>query len=347
MSIVQAMARRHIKRLIAGIVNGILALVCAHHGVAEEVRPLTQLRVAYVAVHVMESLVPVTKGAGLFEKYGLDITLVRLAPNIAISGLIAGTVDMVDIGGQGAVLARNAGSPVVMVDAAITSPIFDFVVAPNIRRPDDLKGKVIASSPPGSLTDIVTRLILKNNFGLDAKTDVTFRYLSGTNTDRISALKTRVVDAALLDPTATPQVSPARALVTYKDLKGLRIISNAEVVTKNFATSKYDVLLRFQKAYAEGILLYKNKEKAPLVKDLLMGFLKTSDRSEVDLAYAIYSEEFRKYPTVEVSDVQKTIDAINDTGVVKVTVDPAALVDNTSLEELKSSGFLDRIWSGR
>jgi ABC-type nitrate/sulfonate/bicarbonate transport system substrate-binding protein len=83
-----------------------------------------------------------------------------------------------------------------------------FIVAPDIKSFDDLKGKTIAISTFGGLTDMLTREILEQH-GIRPHKDVALLQL-GTPDLRYGALKAGTVKAALVS--STPGIDSLRRL---------------------------------------------------------------------------------------------------------------------------------------
>ena len=85
---------------------------------------------------------------------------------------------------------------------------------PDIKKPEDLRGKKVAVSGFGSLGDFLERYIIKK-YGLEPGRDVVMLSI-GTQPDRIQALINGVVDAADLSHPADTQAERTIAAVVLR-----------------------------------------------------------------------------------------------------------------------------------
>src|ERR1043166_6953311 len=89
----------------------------------------------------------ITKEAGLFEKHGLDTQLIYLdGGSKAIQVLLSGEVPIVQGGGNSPVAARLRGGDVTLTAGIVNVLAYSLVVHPDIKRPEDLRGKKLAIS---------------------------------------------------------------------------------------------------------------------------------------------------------------------------------------------------------
>jgi len=112
-----------------------------------------------------------------------------------------------------------SGMPIRNVMVALTGSDQVLVVKPEIRRIEDLKGKVVGVSTLKSTTDVSTRIALKH-YGLAPDVEVKIVPLGGGTGLRFTALQSGRVDGALL---AMPHNKIAvkqgfRELIYMKDL---------------------------------------------------------------------------------------------------------------------------------
>ena len=96
----------------------------------------------------------VAKYQGYFKDEGLDVEVLQMNANVSVAALAAGNVDY-NLILQSVVTANLRGLPLKIAGILIERPNHVFVVNPKINRFADLKGKKIAVSSFGSLTDIL------------------------------------------------------------------------------------------------------------------------------------------------------------------------------------------------
>jgi len=141
----------------------------------------------------------VAKYKGFFKDEGLDAELVQITANVSIAALAGGNVDY-NLILQSVVTGNLRGLPIKVVGILIERPNHVIVVNPKITKFADLKGRKIAVSSFGSLTDILARLTTEH-FKLNPNRDVQF-VAAGSGSGRIAQLEAGLVDAAVVTPPA-------------------------------------------------------------------------------------------------------------------------------------------------
>jgi len=169
------------------------------------------------------SFVPADIGrdTGIFKKHGLDLEIASFGGDARIQQAL--TADGIDIGlGSGPGLAFIVkGSPVKGVAAMADPPlIFALVVRADdsVKSADDLKGRKVGVSTVGSVTSwIINEVSRQKGWGLDGISQVPI----GDDANRIAALKTKSVDAAIVNLAVAlnyVQRGEGRVLLRFGDL---------------------------------------------------------------------------------------------------------------------------------
>jgi len=109
------------------------------------------------------------RAKGFLANEGVDLKIVVMRASVSVPALVTGEVQFAVHGS--AITAALKGAPLKAVFFTYNTSIFQFTVRPEIQRPEDLKGKIIAIASPGGSQDQATRLILKK-LGLDPDRDV-------------------------------------------------------------------------------------------------------------------------------------------------------------------------------
>ena len=169
------------------------------------------------------SFVPADIGqqTGIFKKHGLDLTLSAFGGDAKVQQAMA--ANGIDIGlGSGPGMAFIAkGSPVKGVAAMADQPLIFTLVVRNdgsVKSANDLKGRKVGVSGVGSVTNwIITEISRQHGWGVEGITRVGL----GSDANRIAALKTRSIDAAIVNiAVATKYVATGdgKVLLTFGDL---------------------------------------------------------------------------------------------------------------------------------
>ncbi|MSP39079.1 MAG: hypothetical protein EXR70_11365 [Deltaproteobacteria bacterium] len=104
----------------------------------------------------------VARERGLFKKYGVDMQFILMPRNpLAIAALLAGEIDAAIIGPGHLVNAGLSGAEVVGIANFNQKLDFRLNTRPEIKKPEDLRGKRIAVSGPGSTSHLVSMLALQ------------------------------------------------------------------------------------------------------------------------------------------------------------------------------------------
>jgi ABC-type nitrate/sulfonate/bicarbonate transport system substrate-binding protein len=141
-------------------------------GAAAAAKPQMQTRVVQALPVESFGFVPlyVAREKGYFQEAGVDLETPIMGSSAAVAGILAGEVDFAAAGTG--VRAAMQGAPLKAVIYYYNSVLFEFVVGPEIRGLEDLKGKNLGTSSRGS-TEEVTANVMLRQVGLDAS-DVTY-----------------------------------------------------------------------------------------------------------------------------------------------------------------------------
>ena len=137
--------------------------------------------------------------SGLFAQENLEVQWIVVNSNVVVTALLAGEIDVAGIAGS-SMRAAARGAPLKANFFPYYKSLFVFVGAPEIKRVQDLKGKVIGTTGPGATTEIAASMVLQAN-GMDPRRDVTFMTIGGAETS-LSAMRSGVIHARAFNPDA-------------------------------------------------------------------------------------------------------------------------------------------------
>ncbi len=190
-----------------------ISLFCAQARAADKIRvSVTNYNMSYLAAGVAAE-------RGFFKEEGLDVEIVRMNANVAMSSLISGDVDYTMIFAS-VIRAAMRGIPLKVIAVLIDSPPYAFIARPEIAAMKALKGKTVGIGVYGSSNDIIARMMLERS-GIDPDKE-TKLVAFGSDGARFAALKEGLVEAAIIAPPADAQ---ARKL-------GLSILARANDLFK-------------------------------------------------------------------------------------------------------------------
>jgi NitT/TauT family transport system substrate-binding protein len=237
-------------------------------------------------------------------------------------------------------LANLNGADLANVAHGIAAQGSKLMVRPEIRRPEDLRGKKIGVSSLGSAGDLIFGYVLRK-YGIDANREINFLAVGNTG-ERLQALLTGAVDGADLTYPVDVQAERKgfRALL---DAKKELVYPTASVVTRRKTVrEERDSVMRFVRSFVEGIAFLKsNKEFSQKV---LGKYLRTNDAEYLDGAYAIFKQDFISVPY----PITKGLEAIYEMVAYRRPEihnhKPEEFVDASFVAELDKSGFIKRLY---
>ena len=193
---------------------------------------------------------------GYFKRDGLDVQVTRYSGSpTAVRALLSGDADVVETGGDTALLAMEGGAPIDILLSPVARSTDVVVAKAPISSIADLKGKSFAVSAPGSPGDVLGRLLLQKN-GVDPG-QVQFVGL-GSPADRVRALLGGKVDSTSATILVIEPVLEAIAKGEVKVLANLGeyfpdIPLSYIVAQESMIKSRRDAMVRFVRGYIEGL----------------------------------------------------------------------------------------------
>jgi NitT/TauT family transport system substrate-binding protein len=148
-----------------GIAAVVLALTFA--AISNPVGAQGKFTMAYISDSPSSS-VPfwVAKDACLFKKHGLDVDLIFINGSTrGIQSLIAGDLNFTGAVGTSAINGWLAGGDIFIINSLVNTLPYYIVGKPNIKSPEELRGKSAAVHIPGTSADFALRLALRK-FGI-------------------------------------------------------------------------------------------------------------------------------------------------------------------------------------
>ncbi len=156
-----------------------------------------RVTIGYPVTALSQVPVFVAQEMGMFRDEGIDAQLVRITGNVAAAALVGGDLGYTG-NAPGTLGAALKGLPVKIVAVFGIKPSVSLVVRREIRTVQDLKGKAIAVSARGSLTDFFARQIVKH-YGLNPDRDITTLGF-GDQPQRVAAMDAKTAAGAIVSP---------------------------------------------------------------------------------------------------------------------------------------------------
>ncbi len=297
------------------------------------------------ALAISQSLPWIARDAGIFRKHNLDFDLVLMrSASTAAAAMIGGETDVGIIGGIGILSAYVQGAQDFVIVGAVKNILTHSIVAkPEIKRPEDLKGKSIGVNRLGSNNHYFAIQVLQR-IGLDPAKDVIFRQTGGDAADLIALLNGSVDASAMLTYGQNAVAQGFHYLIYGPDLR-IPYAAAAFVSRRSVIARKPQVIGQFMRSMAEASKIFHAERETTL--KILAKYLRVSDRKVLETSYNNELKAMEPRFDVRPEALQAILDelAINDPRAKKVQ--PQQLIDRRYLDEMEKSGFFDNLWGGK
>ena len=299
-------------------------------------QPLTRVMSGYAATSGPHAVLWLAREAGLFEKNGLrtDIAYIRSGSTMG-QALVAGEIQLAQMGGPAALAAGVAGFDVTMVAVALnTTPI---VIMGKVSTMEELKGKAIGVTRYGSNTDISARFAIRKA-GLQPEKDVALVQLEDYAGIMGGIQSGRIAAGALADP-----FTDHAKKLGYKEIAdiatlGLEFPFVGIVTKKTFIKQQPDLVQRFVRAYTESISLYKNNRE--LAKKVTSKYTGIKDPEILNSTVDFYAPKLASVPYPTIAGIRFVLDQVATRDPRAKNFTPETFMDLRFVKQLEESGFI-------
>jgi ABC-type nitrate/sulfonate/bicarbonate transport system substrate-binding protein len=322
-------------RLAAGAL--LVGLVVFSADLARAVDRLIGLHSAQV---MSQSMPWIGTEAGLFKKYDLDFRLVFIPSSpVATAATLNGDAEIGVTGAVGNVRAIVQGFKDLVFVGGIKNFLTHSILGkPEIKRPEDLRGKKIGVGRFGGNTHYFTIQALKR-LGMDANKEVQM-IQTGGGPETLAALLGGSVDAAgLVAPGDSAAVSRGfRYVINGFDLR-IPYGATQIVTLRSNITKRGPVIGKFMRVMAESAKIL-HTDKAFVYK-VLGKYLRITDTKILDAAYQSEIRALERRLEVDEAALQASLDEIAPLDPRAKAIKPADMIDRRYLNELQKSGAFD------
>jgi ABC-type nitrate/sulfonate/bicarbonate transport system substrate-binding protein len=290
-----------------------------------------------------QSMPWIAEEAGLFKKYGLDFQLVYISSaSMVTAAMLSGSGDVAISGGEAIVRAAAQGvNELVFIAAAKNSLTHSILARPEVKRPEDLRGKMLGLTRIGSNSHYFVIQALRR-YGVDPA-EVNF-IQTGGQVENLTALLNGKVDAG----TMTGPSGGARAIAegfryaVYGPELRIPFAAAMLVTRRALLRTHAPIIERFIRAMAEAMkIMFKDKE---LTYKVLGKYLRINDRKILDAAYDEEIKVMEPRMEFKLDSIQAIIDETAKADPRVKRIKPQDLFDRTLLDRLQIDGFLDKLW---
>ncbi|MGH7817253.1 MAG: ABC transporter substrate-binding protein [Candidatus Binatia bacterium] len=168
-----------VKKIFLSLIVPLLLLsAAARSELAWSAGSAAEIRVVYSSFSGSSVPVWIAQERRLFTRHGLKADLVFATGQRPTQALVAGEVQFISTAASSSIPAAVAGADVVILAGASNVSPLEIFSKPDIKRPDQLRGKRLGITTFGSSTHAAARFALPK-WGLKSGTDVVLLQLGG------------------------------------------------------------------------------------------------------------------------------------------------------------------------
>jgi NitT/TauT family transport system substrate-binding protein len=322
------------------IATAIVAALCllASRGYAQE-----KVRIAYGSVSVQSGLVWIGKDKGLFAKYGLAPEIIYIpggSTNIQV--LVSGSLDFSQLTGAPGAAANLAGADIVYTAAFVDKLNYQLVTRPEIKNPEQLKGKKLGVSRFASSADFGLRAMLKR-LGVDPAREVTILQI-GDEPARLAALKSGNIDGTVMNAPFGVEAERLKLYVLADAVKmEIPFLGTGLLASKKFLDQHEAMTLNLMRAFLEAIKILKTDREYSI--KAMSQFTRLGNLKAVEEGYDYFKNALPNVPYPSLEGMQAVVAQLAETNPKARQVDARSYISDRYLKQLEEEGFVKRLWS--
>jgi NitT/TauT family transport system substrate-binding protein len=311
----------------------LLLLVIAYNRPVAAADAQVKMTVAYSSVGPGSTGIWMAKDIGAFDKYGIqsDIIYISSGPVVA-QALIGGDLQAGNPASNAVINAILNGAPIIGVAATANRPYHKLIVQPEINRLEDLKGKTLGVTRFGSITDNLTRILLRKA-GLEGVVNV--RQMGGT-IEVAAAFQNRVIAGAVTSGIRVTPPTQVKILTRLIDL-GIPYSTNLIAVSRDYLRRNPESVERLVRAYAEGVAVMNHQKERAL--KIIAKYSHLTDPKSIEEHYSDSVTYLDRIVRAEPEGVQTILEFMGKKGVPFET-----FMDNTIIDRLIREKFFDTLY---
>jgi len=280
----------------------------------------------------------------LFKKHGLDAEYLALnTGRLGMQMLLSDDVQILFSTGVTAVATNIQKPALTIIGGGLNFFPTKLIVRPEIKKPEDLKGKVLAVGGFGAANHMALVVALEK-LGVNPK-EVTIIQVAGGAAQLTALAKGAVYGLVFNEPVATIAIKRfgMHSLIDLMQSK-IPFPQNCFIVKRSYLESNRQDVTNFMKAIVESIYLLKRDR--PLALRLIKKYIRVNDE-EAGIGYDYYLAQHSE-AILELPDRRGIQFVIQETAKTNPkatghTPESLRLLEPSVLEEIKNSGFVEKV----
>ena len=320
----------------------VIGLAASPGSIAAQDKSLKKIIWGQTSISSSQWIPWIAKDAKIYEKYGLDVDIVYLrgGSGQTSKAIIAGSIFAAPVTTATVMTANLSGADLATVAHTVKAVQSRVIARPELKRPEDIKGKRLASTGLGSLGDFLHRVVMKR-YGVNPERDVTWLTI-GAPPDRVQALEAKLVDAADLSYPFDVQAQKKGYRMLWDARVEVPYPSMSVVTRKRTVQEDRDTVMRMMRAHVEGIHFLKTQKEAS--QKILAKYLKNNDKELLEGSYEIYKDDFIATPYPITQGLETTYEYVAQRRPEIYSHKAEEFTDPSFIAELDKSGFIKKLY---
>jgi len=276
---------------------------------------------------------------GLFAGHGISVNPVYIqGGSRVVQALIAKDADVAIVSG-GVIEASLRGADLKFIAAHLPNLVFSLYARPEIRRIDELRGKIVGVTRYGTPTMYSAILALRKT-RMDPIKDVKILATGGIS-ETLAAMQVGTVHAGIL---SAPVTLRARNLGFHEIIRigelGVPFIHDGIVAGRTEVATHPRDIEAFLRGFIDGIRLYKTN--TALAAKIMSKYTRVTDRATLRETYDTFNRELTAQPFIPREAISNMLQLIAETEPSAAKASPEDFIDNRFLQDLRARGYFDR-----
>ena len=279
----------------------------------------------------------------LGRKYGLDLKAIYAGRVRPQQLLASGEVPFVVATGTGALSSHILGVKDQVIVLTFINKVGSGIISKaDIKSPEELRGKTIATGRPGAFADTMVRYVLRAKLGLVPDRDVKLLPM-GEAALTFPALEKGIVEAASLTMpyNLIAKKMGFRELVDY-DRAGVVYPYNTVTTLRQTPAKHPELTEKVLKSMIEGIHVFKSNKPKSLA--VLKKYMRGAEDGILDETYEYTRAGLEDVPTPSLEIIKTALDILSHQYPQAKQTDPNLIIDPSYIRKIQQSGFITSLY---
>jgi len=299
------------------------------------------------SARVMSQSMPwIAEEAGLFRDNDLEFPLVYIGSSpLATAAMLGGEAQLLMDGGLGTIRAIVQGNTDLVFIGGIKNTLTQSILAkPEFTKLEELKGKKIGVTRMGSTTHYFAVQAFRRR-GMEPGRDYTLIQTGGAP-EMLAALVSGNIDAGTMTaPWNVRAMSQGFHYVVYGPNLQIPQVAASFIARRSLMAKQSQVIGRFMRVMAQAAkILHTDRE---FTYRVLGKQLRVQERNVLDAAYNDEIKVLEPRLELKMEGLQAILDDVAQVDPRAKKVRPQDTIDLRYLDEMRKSGFFDKLWAGK